>query len=247
MHPEGGREAERPARFGHPDRRSPPYWFSSASRLRNLDRRARSRRRSVSAQAVYKPCFNAFLFPRRAPLPGAPPCILHRRFPRTANDRHGFPLRVRAPHRSPRFIRDSWGCTGLFLRRLRVPTPRGDGPDDRLAAGVHVHVLDGYLLLPLAAPIMRPANSADDHPFRLHARENKGYRGLDRRMISVTWSCRLITCSSNLVGCNPFGRGVVGMVQLHDCSPFAGLKTAFEPGIVPLRALALPPSAGDPL
>ena len=30
--------------------------------------------------------------PIGAPLPAAPPCILQRRLPRTAGDRHGFPL-----------------------------------------------------------------------------------------------------------------------------------------------------------
>ena len=30
--------------------------------------------------------------------------ILHRRFPRTTGDRHGFPLRVLAPHWGARFI-----------------------------------------------------------------------------------------------------------------------------------------------
>ena len=34
-----------------------------------------------------------------APLPAAPPCILHRRFPRTGGDWHCPPLRVRAPCR----------------------------------------------------------------------------------------------------------------------------------------------------
>src|SRR5262249_40562651 len=41
----------------------------------------------------------AFLFPIGAPLPAAPPCILHPAFPRTAGDRHAFPVRVRAPQR----------------------------------------------------------------------------------------------------------------------------------------------------
>ena len=38
------------------------------------------------------PCRRAFLLPIGAPLPAAPPCILQRRLPRTAGDRHGFPL-----------------------------------------------------------------------------------------------------------------------------------------------------------
>jgi hypothetical protein len=47
--------------------------------------------------------------PIGAPLPDAPPCILHRRFPRTAGDWHGFPRRVLAPHRGASFIGNmSW-------------------------------------------------------------------------------------------------------------------------------------------
>jgi hypothetical protein len=38
----------------------------------------------------------------------APPCILQRRFPRTACDWHGFPIRVRAPQRVP----GSWVIPG---------------------------------------------------------------------------------------------------------------------------------------
>src|SRR6202042_2183787 len=32
-------------------------------------------RRSSMASRVYNPCFDAFLLPRGAPVPGAPPCI----------------------------------------------------------------------------------------------------------------------------------------------------------------------------
>ena len=41
---------------------------------------------------------------------------------------------------------------GLTLWFLLIPTPRRpDYPDHRLPAGVHVHVLNGHLLLALAA------------------------------------------------------------------------------------------------
>jgi hypothetical protein len=46
---------------------------------------------------------------------------------------------------------NSSGCMGLFLFFFRAPTPRGDGTDDRLTAGMDVDVLDSDLLLPLAA------------------------------------------------------------------------------------------------
>ena len=41
----------------------------------------------------------ALRLPFGAPLPSAPPCIRHRRFPLTAGDWHGFPRRVFAPQR----------------------------------------------------------------------------------------------------------------------------------------------------
>lgn len=41
----------------------------------------------------------AFLLPRGAPDPGAPPCIRQRRLPLTAGDLHGLPERVLAPQR----------------------------------------------------------------------------------------------------------------------------------------------------
>src|SRR3954452_12178828 len=52
----------------------------------------------------------AFLFPAGAPLPEAPPCIRQRRFPRTGGNRHGWPLRVRAPHRALGPAGDEAGC-----------------------------------------------------------------------------------------------------------------------------------------
>jgi hypothetical protein len=52
------------------------------------------------ASRVCNPCFSAFLLPRGAPDPAAPPCIRHRRFPATAGDLQGLPERVLAPQRT---------------------------------------------------------------------------------------------------------------------------------------------------
>ena len=60
---------------------------------------ARSCRYSEIASRVYAPCRNALRLPRGAPEPAAPPCILHRRFPRTAGDLQGRPDLVLAPQR----------------------------------------------------------------------------------------------------------------------------------------------------
>src|ERR1700755_720659 len=94
-----------------------------------------------------------------APLPAAPPCILHRRFPRTAGDWHGFPLRVRAPHRGARFIANSsWGI-GWFLQFLTAST-RGDGTYDRLPTGIDIDVLDCDALLTFAAVTVEGFNQS---------------------------------------------------------------------------------------
>jgi hypothetical protein len=61
--------------------------------------RARSSVRSSIAVFLYRPCLSAFSFPLGAPDPGAPPCIRHRRRPRTAGDLQGWSDRVRAPQR----------------------------------------------------------------------------------------------------------------------------------------------------
>ena len=53
----------------------------------------RRRRSSARALRVYCPCLSAFLLPRGAPEPGAPPCIRHRAFPLTAGAMHGSPER----------------------------------------------------------------------------------------------------------------------------------------------------------
>ena len=91
------------------------------------------------------------MLPIGAPLPVAPPCILHRRFPCTGGDWHGLPLRVWAPHRDARFIGNFSCGTGLFLRSSTASIARGDGTDDRLSTSMHVDVLDGDPLLALAA------------------------------------------------------------------------------------------------
>jgi hypothetical protein len=85
-----------------------------------------------------------------APLPGAPPCILQRRFPRTAGDWHGFPLLVRALQRGAWFIRNSSHCITSSLGASTASTCRCDGTDDRLPARMDVYVLDRDFLLPLA-------------------------------------------------------------------------------------------------
>jgi hypothetical protein len=60
---------------------------------------ARSRQYSERASRVYAPWRNAFRLPCGAPEPEAPPCILQRRFPRTAGDLQGRPDLVFAPQR----------------------------------------------------------------------------------------------------------------------------------------------------
>ena len=61
--------------------------------------KARSCRRSWMASRVYRPCLSAFLLPRGAPDPGAPPCMRQRFLPLTAGDLQGLPDRVLAPQR----------------------------------------------------------------------------------------------------------------------------------------------------
>src|SRR2546423_10213783 len=97
-----------------------------------------------------------------APLPAAPPCILHRRFPRTGGDWHGFPLRVWAPHRDAWFMGNVSRCMGLLLRFLTALTPRGDSTYDRLSTSMDVDVLDGDALLTLAA-VMVEGTSREDN------------------------------------------------------------------------------------
>jgi hypothetical protein len=90
------------------------------------------------------------VLPMGAPLPAAPPCILHRRFPRTAGDRQEFPLRVRALQRGAWFICNSARCI-RSLCFFGAPTPRRDGTDDRLPTSVDVDMFNRNLLLALAA------------------------------------------------------------------------------------------------
>jgi len=59
----------------------------------------RTSRSSARALRVYCPCFTAFLLPRGAPEPGAPPCMRHRALPLTGGAMHGLPERVLAPQR----------------------------------------------------------------------------------------------------------------------------------------------------
>src|ERR1700732_4565161 len=103
-----------------------------------------------------------------APLPAAPPCILQRRFPCTAGDRHGFPLRVRAPQRSVRFMGNFSWCMNLFIRFYLAPSPRVDGTDDRLSAGMDVDVFDCNLLLPLAAIALQGLDLSREGAQQLH-------------------------------------------------------------------------------
>ena len=96
---------------------------------------ATSRRRAI-ASALYRPCFHA----RRLPFgtPGfCPPCIRQRPFG-IAGDRHGLPLRVRAPHRGLRCIGNLL-CIRLILQFREIPTPRAlDDAHHRLPPGMDV-------------------------------------------------------------------------------------------------------------
>src|SRR5262245_25686914 len=68
-----------------------------------------------------------------------------------AGDWHRLPRRVRALQRGLWCIGNRL-CMGLLLELARRPTPRGrDSTHDGLAAGMNVNVLDGHLLLTLAA------------------------------------------------------------------------------------------------
>jgi hypothetical protein len=90
------------------------------------------------------------MFPMGAPLPAAPPCIRHRRFPRTAGDGHGFPLRVRVPQRGARFMGSfsrSISCSPLF----DCSHPRRDGTYNCLSTVIDIDVLDGDVLPTLTA------------------------------------------------------------------------------------------------
>src|SRR5205085_12629926 len=85
-----------------------------------------------------------------APFPIAPPCILQRRFPRTAGDWQGAPLRVRAPQRSVRCIGNFSHCISL-VRFVGVHSLCVYDTHNSLTAGVDMDVLDRDLLLTFAA------------------------------------------------------------------------------------------------
>jgi len=70
-----------------------------------------------------------------------------------AGDRHEFPLLVRAPQRGLRCMLNKQLCMGLPLIVARCPTPRLDGADDSLAAGMNVDVLNRDLLLAALASV----------------------------------------------------------------------------------------------
>src|SRR5215831_7803893 len=70
---------------------------------------------------------------------------------RTAGDRHGLPLRVRAPQRSVRCMGNCSGGISFILQFLAIDFRRLHDTDDSLTAGVDVDVLDRDLLLTLAA------------------------------------------------------------------------------------------------
>ena len=70
--------------------RRPAYSICCIS-LRDCRGKARGWRRSSMASRVDGPCVSAFLLPRGAPAPGAPPCIRQRFLPRTAGARQGAP------------------------------------------------------------------------------------------------------------------------------------------------------------
>src|SRR6266853_2293353 len=103
------------------------------------------------ASAVLWPCRKAFLLPIGAPVPAAPPCILQRRFPRTAGDWQGAPARVRAPQRSVRCIGNFSHCISLLVRFVALHSRCVYDTHNSLTAGVDMDVLDRDLLLTFAA------------------------------------------------------------------------------------------------
>jgi hypothetical protein len=93
---------------------------------------SRSCRCSSNRSRVKRPCLSAFLLPRGAPDPNAPPCIRQRRFLLTAGDIQGLPERVLAPQRGLHSMgsyyandRHSLIClpSATRLLRLRVGSP----------------------------------------------------------------------------------------------------------------------------
>jgi len=79
---------------------------------------------------------NAFLLPRGAPDPGAPPCILQRFLPRTAGAKQGFPERVFAPQRGLESIgRVLRGWLVVILLSYAAGNPRARRFADNLGRG----------------------------------------------------------------------------------------------------------------
>jgi hypothetical protein len=89
------------------------------------------------ASRVYSPFLRAFLLPRGAPDPGAPPCMRQRFFPVTAGDLQGLPERVLAPQRKPRIARAVEPSTRL---RVRLPIQK-DAAMARIARNVELYNL----------------------------------------------------------------------------------------------------------
>src|SRR3954451_3860999 len=128
---------------------------------------SRTRRRPVSASAVRRPCLSAFRLPRGGP--ARAPCILHRRLPLTAGDRHRLPPRVRAPQRGLRCMAQRL-CTGSFVGSSSIPSPLADGAHDRPPAGLDRDVLDADDLLSLAPVLVERLEQrrvGADQPVRL--------------------------------------------------------------------------------
>ncbi len=124
----------------------------SKSRLSRIN--AARRLRSSIASKVKPPCrYFPLRFPFGAPLPAAPPCIRQRVLPATAGDWHGVPRRVRARQRGARRKREGsrvfrrMGLSSVFVI-IPPPSSLAHRANDRLSAGVDVHVLDGNFLLP---------------------------------------------------------------------------------------------------
>ena len=107
------------------------------------------------ASRVCRPCLSAFLLPRGAPEPGAPPCIRHRYFPFTAGDMQDLPERVLAPQRRLDSI-------GPILRgwspAIFSPATDRDGRALRLVKDRHCR-LSQFGLMRTHGNQMRPARS----------------------------------------------------------------------------------------
>jgi len=149
--------------------------FSSSQSLR-LSRTASQQLELLqngSKLAAVPPVLPVFAFPFGAPLPAAPPCIRQRFLRLTTGDRHGNPLRARAPHRlasrkagGSRVVR----CMGLILISVYPPPClMCHRPDNRLPAGMHMNVLDAHRLFAATSELgegLSPRATATCHPHR---------------------------------------------------------------------------------